>query len=102
MKAFIKNITDDYQAIQQEYFKYLHAHPELSFEEHETSAYIQKQLQDMGIELLEGFSGTSVVARLDGPQDGPVIAFRADIDALPIQETTGLSYHSVRDGVMHA
>ena len=102
MKAFIKNITDDYQAIQQEYFKYLHAHPELSFEEHETSAYIQKQLQDMGIELLEGFSGTSVVARLDGPQDGPVIAFRADIDALPIQETTGLSYQSVRDGVMHA
>ena len=65
MKAFIKNITDDYQAIQQEYFKYLHAHPELAFEEHETSAYIQKQLQDMGIELLEGFSGTSVVARLD-------------------------------------
>ena len=55
MKAFIKNITDDYQAIQQEYFKYLHAHPELSFEEHETSAYIQKQLQDMGIELLERF-----------------------------------------------
>jgi amidohydrolase len=102
MKSVIKNITDGYLAVQQEYFKYLHAHPELSFKEYKTSAYIRAKLQEMHIEVLDGFSGTSVVGLLQGASDGPVIAFRADIDALPIQENTGLSYQSVHDGVMHA
>ena len=102
MKSFIQNITGSYEAVQLEYFKHLHAHPELSFAEYETSAYIKEHLQKMGIALMEGISGTSVVGVLHGDKPGPTIAFRADIDALPIQEETGIAWQSKNSGVMHA
>lgn len=102
MKTFVQNLAAAYEAIQIEYFQHLHAHPELSFAEYETSAYIKERLTAMEIGLLDGISGTSVVGILHGDVPGPTIAFRADIDALPIQEETGLSYQSVNNGVMHA
>ena len=102
MKAFVQKLASEYEATQLAYFQHLHAHPEVSFAEYETSAYIKDALRGMGIRLMDGVSGTSVVGILEGKMPGPVIAFRADMDALPIQEETGLPYQSVCAGVMHA
>ena len=88
MKQLVKDLTKDYLDLQLNHFRHLHAHPELSFEEHETSAYIKNHLTALGIKLQEGIHGTSVVGILDSGVPGPVIAFRADIDALPVQEET--------------
>lgn len=81
---------------------YLHAHPELSFEEAETGRYIADLLRAWGIPCTTGWGGHGVVAMLEGNGPGPVIALRADIDALPIQEASDKPYRSVREGVMHA
>jgi|HigsolmetaAR203D_1030402.scaffolds.fasta_scaffold00356_26 amidohydrolase len=80
----------------------LHEQPELSFEEVRTSRWIYDMLHSFGGLELSRPTKTSVLARLKGAHPGPVVAFRADIDALPIQEETNLSYRSRRDGVMHA
>lgn len=80
---------------------YLHAHPERSFKEYETSAYIEKLLRAHDIEVLNNPLETGVVGLIRGDQPGPRIALRADIDGLPIQEDTGLPFSSVNDGVMH-
>ncbi len=102
MKQLVKDLTKDYLDLQLRHFHHLHAHPELSFEEHETSAYIKEHLAALDIPLQKGIHGTSVAGVLDSGVPGPVIAFRADIDALPVQEETGLEYQSVVPGVMHA
>lgn len=83
--------------------RWFHQHPELSFEEQETSNFIFDKLQSFGVYDLERPTPTSVVATLHGGGgDGPAIALRADIDALPVQEETGLPFASEHDGVMHA
>lgn len=82
--------------------RYLHAHPELSFEEAETGRYIADLLHARGISCTTGWGGHGVVAVLEGAGPGPVIALRADIDALPIQEDSTKPYRSVKEGVMHA
>jgi len=79
--------------------RHIHQHPELSFQEHETCAFICDQLKTMGIEH-HVVASTGVVAHV-GSGDR-CVALRADIDALPIHEETGLEYASKRDGVMHA
>ena len=82
--------------------RHLHAHPELSFEEVETSRYVEETLRSFdGLEL-ERPAATAVVAMLRGPRPGRVLALRADIDALPIQEQSGLEFASTNPGVMHA
>ncbi|MGE5672633.1 MAG: M20 metallopeptidase family protein [Mycobacterium leprae] len=81
---------------------HIHQHPELGFQEKETSAYIADQLRAMGYEPLTGIGGYGVKAVLQGGQPGPTVALRADIDALPIQEETALPFASTNDGVMHA
>ena len=82
--------------------RHLHAHPELSFEEVETSAFVADTLAAFeGVEV-ERPTPTSVLARLQGARSGRTIALRADMDALPIQEETGLEFASTRPGVMHA
>ncbi|MFC6762378.1 amidohydrolase [Sulfitobacter porphyrae] len=82
--------------------RHMHANPELSFEEFETSRFITSILERLdGIEVSHP-SGTSVVGRLRGRRPGPVIAIRADFDALPIAEETGLRFASKNEGVMHA
>ncbi|MFA6506847.1 MAG: M20 family metallopeptidase [Treponemataceae bacterium] len=83
----------------------LHEHPELSWKEVETSKLIEKRLGELGFEnIRRGFKGTGsgVVADITGGKPGPCVALRADIDALPIQEATGLPYASVVPAVMHA
>lgn len=82
--------------------RHLHAHPELSFQEHATSAYIKDQLTDMGIPW-SPIAATGIVAMLEGKlQSEIVIALRADIDALPIMEKNSVDYASQNKGVMHA
>ncbi|MDO5667946.1 MAG: amidohydrolase [Alcaligenaceae bacterium] len=80
----------------------LHAHPELRYEEHRTAAIVQVELERLGYEVQSGIAKTGVVALLRGSQEGPCIAFRADMDALPIAEKTGLPYASKHEGKMHA
>jgi len=81
--------------------RHLHANPELSFKEFNTSAYIGLQLDDLGISW-EIKAETGIVALLQGKQPGKVVALRADIDALPIQEKNTADYKSTVPGVMHA
>ena len=88
----------------------LHAHPELGDQEARTSALLAEQLRRMGYEVRTGVAKTGVVALLRGGQPGPVVALRADMDALPVTEETGLpfastargQYNDREVGVMHA
>ncbi len=82
--------------------RHLHAHPELSNDEHETAAFVREKLDEFGIEDVETVAETGVVAVVEGAKPGPTLAWRADIDALPIEEATGASYASRNAGVMHA
>lgn len=82
--------------------RHLHAHPELSFQEHETAEFVVDHLKELGGIEITRPSGTSVVGRLQGGSPGPTVAIRADFDALPIVEETGLPFASTNPGVMHA
>lgn len=80
----------------------LHQHPELGYEEHRTSDVIQRELAAAGVEFKGGLAGgTGVLAHIPGGEGEP-IALRADMDALPILEQTGLPYASATEGCMHA
>ncbi len=82
--------------------RHLHANPELSFQEHETAAFVADRLAEIdGVEVSRP-TETGVVGRLVGGRPGPTLAIRADLDALPIVEATGLPFASTREGVMHA
>jgi amidohydrolase len=83
--------------------RYLHAHPELSFDCFETAGFVAERLREFGVdELHEGIATTGIVAIIEGQGAGPVIGLRADMDALPITEATGAEHASVHDGKMHA
>jgi hippurate hydrolase len=93
-----------------ELYRDLHAHPELSFEEHRTAAKLAGMMRELGFEVTEGVGQTGVVSVLRNG-DGPVVMLRADMDGLPVVEQTGLEYASkqiatpasgVETGVMHA
>ena len=81
--------------------RHLHMYPEVSGTEVETTRYIREALEAMGLECWDLKSKTGVVAEL-GNDNGPTLALRADIDALPIVEQTGLDYASKNEGAMHA
>ena len=93
-----KRIEDELVAFRRD----LHQYPELSMEESETAAKVAERLTALGYRVKTGVGGHGVVAELEGAAPGPTIALRADMDALPIQEETGLPYASRRPGVMHA
>ncbi len=82
--------------------EHFHRHPELSGEEYHTSEEISRRLEAAGCEIMDLGLDTGVVARLPGKPGEPVIALRADIDALPLTERTGLPYESESSGLMHA
>ena len=82
--------------------RHLHQHPELSFEEHETARFVEQTLQTFGGLNISRPTPTSVVARLETGRPGPVLALRADMDALPIQEENTHEFVSTAPGVMHA
>jgi amidohydrolase len=82
--------------------QHLHAHPELSYQEYETAAFVRKQLDDLGIAHTT-MADTGVVGIIEGLDPASrVVALRADMDALPILEENEVSYKSVRPGIMHA
>lgn len=82
--------------------RHIHAHPELAFEEHATADRVAAYLEAWGYRVHRGLGKTGVVGQLKRGSGGQSIGLRADMDALPIQETTGLPYASVNAGAMHA
>jgi hippurate hydrolase len=86
-----------------EWRRHLHAHPELAFDCHETAAYVAARLREIGVdEIHEGIAQTGIVAVIEGQGPGPVVGLRADMDALPIHEETGVDHASTVPGKMHA
>ena len=83
--------------------RHLHQNPELGRDCYKTAKYIQERLKEFGItEIHTGYASTGIVAIIDGKASGRTIGLRADMDALPIKENTGMSYSSKNEGVMHA
>ena len=97
--AFLDSI-DTQLDWQREVYKDLHRHPEVSLDEHKTADRIASELGDLGLEVIR-ISATGLVTVIDNGT-GPTVLARADIDALPVAEDTGLDYASTVDGVMHA
>lgn len=100
----IINRIAEFQDEMTEWRRTLHADPELSLEEHRTSAMVQKKLREFGVdEIITGLARTGVVGVIrGGGRSSRSIGLRADMDALPIHEETNLPYASRNDGVMHA
>ncbi len=95
----IADYADDMTAWRQ----HLHSIPELEFECFETAAFVADRLREFGVdELHEGIAKTGIVAIINGQGEGPTIGLRADMDALPIPEETGVAYASTHPGKMHA
>ena len=82
--------------------RHIHMHPELSYQEYETMEYVSKILSENGIWNQKGVAKTGVVALIEGENPGKVVAIRADMDALPIEEQNDVPYKSLNPGVMHA
>lgn len=102
MKQLIKSKCDAYFDEVVAIRRQLHQHPELSFCERNTAELVKKCLASKNIEFQSEIAGTGVVATIKGKPSNKTVALRADMDALPIHETTDLPYRSVNDGVMHA
>lgn len=108
MQICTNMLKDKIESLSKAYFEtyrsvrhHLHAHPELSYKEFNTSQFIQNHLQSLGIPF-KVMAETGVVALIEGKKSNRVIALRADIDALPIQEENNTAYASKIPGVMHA
>ncbi|MFB6731594.1 M20 peptidase aminoacylase family protein [Bacillus mobilis] len=98
MAANLEQLTEALISIRRN----LHEHPELSYEEFETTKAIKNWLEEKNITIIHSSLETGVIAEISGNHSGPIIAIRADIDALPIQEETNLPYASKIHGRMHA
>ncbi len=98
LKEAIAEITPSLLAMRREFHRY----PELAFQELRTSAKLAEFLEGLGLEVTRGVAGTGVVARLRGARPGKTVLVRADMDALPIQEASGVPFSSENPGVMHA
>ncbi len=98
LKNYITDIEDEIIDIRRDF----HKHPELGFEETRTAKIIAQKLNSWGYEVKENVAKTGVVGILKGEKQGPTIALRSDIDALPITEKNNLNYSSVNEGKMHA
>ncbi len=94
----ISSYADQLVAIRRD----IHAHPELAFEEHRTAALVAEVLGGFGFRVTTGIAGTGVVGSLTSGNSGKSVGLRADMDALPIHEATGLPYASRTPGKMHA
>ena len=93
-----KSVLDDVVDLR----RYFHKHPEVSFSEHETTSYLKDRLRELGLDLKTSPTDTGAVALLDTGRPGKTVMLRADIDALPIHEESGVDFHSRIDGRMHA
>jgi amidohydrolase len=98
-------VLDEIKQLQDEMVSWrrdLHANPELGFAETRTSTFIQERLKSFAVDEIHGFTGTGVVAVIHGRDGDQAIGLRADIDALPIPEESGVPHASKNPGVMHA
>ncbi|MFC5713888.1 M20 family metallopeptidase [Thalassorhabdus alkalitolerans] len=102
MSLEIKGLGKEIEETLIEYRRYFHENPELSQEEEHTSKTIQKFLDEHDIPYETGFATHGILAIIEGEKEGKTIALRGDMDALPIDEKTGLPYASKKEGVMHA
>lgn len=98
----IKELSDSYFEEIRDIRNHIHKNPELSFQEYKTADFIERQLKSLGLNNIERVSNTGVTCLINGKKPGKVIALRADIDALPIQEENNVAYKSEVPGVMHA
>jgi amidohydrolase len=96
--AIVSRITPELIALRRR----IHQHPELAFEEHETARAVAGYLEHLGISFKTGVGKTGVVGIIDGGADGPTVGVRADMDALPIEEASGVPFASRVPGRMHA
>lgn len=103
MKKYIQQLTAKYNQYVSDCYHHLHSHPELSFQEFETAAFIQHELTKMEIPFRAGIGGTGILGKISGknPQK-KVIALRADMDALPVCEAVEIPWKSTNENVMHA
>lgn len=102
-KDNVKKLARDYFPDVLNLRRHLHANPELSFKEYETSKYVKTELERIGITKVEAKADTGWVALIEGKNpEKKTVALRADMDALPITEQNDVSYKSKNDGVMHA
>ncbi len=106
-ESFVKTIESQSESLfswVREIREHIHQNPELSFKEYNTSAFILKKLQEIGLEEIHSIAKTGIVALISNPNinTSECIALRADIDALPILEQNSISYKSRVDGIMHA
>ncbi len=103
LKNKIIQLTSEFYAEIVQNRRFLHQHPELSFQEYQTSEFISKKLTEYGIEHRNGIAKTGIIGWIKGKNpDAKMIALRADMDALPIAEENDVSYRSTNHGVMHA
>ena len=100
--AELKELIQKYLPQILEHRRHIHAHPELTGQEKETAAYIAETLRAMGLKPVEGVGGYGVVALIEGRGPGKCVGLRADIDALPLTECTGLPFSSQNPGVAHS
>jgi amidohydrolase len=98
----IRNATQRIEPALIEIRRDIHANPELGFEEIRTAGVVARELSRLGIAHQTGIGRTGVVGLIEGGRPGPVLAIRADMDALPIEERTGLPFASTKPGLMHA
>ncbi len=98
----IKDKSESYLSEIRNVRRHIHANPELSFEEYNTSAFIQQVLTENQIDFSNGWVRTGVIASIKGKKPGKRLALRADMDALPIKEANNTVYVSKNEGVMHA
>lgn len=102
MRELVERLTALMESEMISWRRYIHEHPELSFKEENTAAFIRQKLEEFGVPMMSGIRGNSTVGVLCGEMRGPCVAFRADIDALPIQESNDLLFRSKTPKVMHA
>ena len=102
IKSRINHLAEKYYPEMVRLRRQIHSNPELAFEEYATSALVAETLEKTGLVVKRGVAKTGVVASLHGKKKGKAVALRSDMDALPIQEATGLEFASKNPGKMHA
>ena len=101
-QSAVKALTGEIEQALIEVRRDIHAHPELAFEEVRTAGVVARELERIGVAHVTGIGLTGVVGTIKGGRPGPTLAIRADMDALPILEKTGLPFSSTKPGLMHA
>ncbi len=101
-RRYIKKKAEEYFSEAVKIRRHIHMYPELSNREFKTSEFVADYLKRLGLKVKRGIAKTGVVALIEGRRKSPVVALRADMDALPIQEKNNVPYRSRVKGVMHA